>query len=325
MRRASIILSSMATLAVPTAASAQHNHGGHSSPAPAASPAPPASQGDPACPPEHAAMGHCTPRTVQPAPLPTTGAVGTDLPPGNAPAPPLPGDWYADRLYPAGEMEHSRHEMMKENGGQTFGYASLDLEYQARKGHNGYTWDAEFWYGGDINRLTIKTEGEGAFGEGFEGGEAQLLYSRAIGPYFNAQAGVRQDFGPGPDRTYAALGVEGLAPYWFEVDAALFLSDQGDVLGRIGGYYDQRITQRLVLQPAAEMNFALQEVPASRLGSGVTDFELGLRLRYEIVKEFAPYIGVEWNKKLGGTARFAQTDGEDSDVTSFVIGVRTWF
>lgn len=328
MKRAPFALAVLAALAAPTAASAQHNHGQHSQTATAPAPATnvsPAPQSDPACPPEHAAMGHCTPRVVAPAPPITTGAQGTDLPAGNAPAPALPGDWYADRLFPAGEMEHSRHAMMVENGGQTFGYASLDLEYQARKGHDGYTWDAEFWYGGDINRLTVKSEGEGAFGDGFEGGEAQVLYSRAIGPYFNAQAGVRQDFGPGPDRTYATVGVEGLAPYWFELEAAVFLSDQGDVLGRVEGYYDQRITQRLILQPAAELNFALQEVPSSGLGSGVTDFELGLRLRYEIVKEFAPYIGVEWSRKLGGTERFARAAGEEASVTSFVLGVRTWF
>ena len=280
--------------------------------------------GDPACPPEHAAMGHCTPKAVSAAPA-AGGATGTDLPAGDAPAPPPPGDWYADRLFPEAEMDHARHEMMKEGGGQTFGFVSLDLEYQARKGHDGLSWEGEAWYGGDINRLTIKSEGESAIGEGLEEGEAQLLYSRAIGPYFNAQAGIRQDFGPGPDGSYATIGFEGLAPYWFEVGGALFVSDKGDVLARFEGEYDQRITQRLVLQPAAELNFALQDMPASGLGSGLSDIELGLRLRYEIVREFAPYVGVEWTRQFGDTARYARASGEDPNGVSFVMGVRAWF
>ena len=280
---------------------------------------------DPDCPPEHATMGHCTPKAGAMA-EPPAGASGTDLEPGDAPAPAPPGDWYADRVYPAAEMEHSRHEMMKENGAQTIAFISFNLaEYQARKGRDGFRWDGEAWYGGDINRLTIKSEGEGIFGEGIEGAEVQALYSRAIGPYFNAQAGIRQDLGPGPDRTYATIGFEGLAPYWFEVEGALFLSNKGDLLGRLEGYYDQRITQKLILQPMAELNFALQDVPETGTGSGLSDLELGLRLRYEIVKEFAPYVGVEWARKVGDTARFARVAGEDASGVSFVMGIRAWF
>lgn len=291
---------------------------------------PPAS--DPDCPPEHAKMGHCAPKGATAEPMATMegmatgGASGTDLPPGDAPAPAPPGDWYADRVYPKAEMDHSRHDMMKENGGQTIAFISFNLaEYQARKSGDGFRWDGEAWYGGDINRLTLKSEGEGVFGEGIEGAEVQALYSRAIGPYFNAQAGIRQDLGPGPDRTYATVGFEGLAPYWFEVEGALFLSNKGDLLGRLEGYYDQRITQKLILQPMAELNFALQDVPETGTGSGLSDLELGLRLRYEIVKEFAPYVGVEWARKFGDTARFARAAGADANGVSFVMGVRTWF
>ncbi|MBN8845633.1 MAG: copper resistance protein B [Sphingomonadales bacterium] len=288
---------------------------------------------DPACPPEHAAMGHCTPKPAAvppPSPRPSSpapsGAVGTDLPPRDAPAPPVPGDWYADRIFPKGEMDHSRHAMMKESGGLATAFLSFNLaEYQARKGRDGYRWEAEGWYGGDINRVTVKSKGEGAFGEAIESAELQLLYSRAVGAYFNLQAGVRQDLGHGPDRTYAAVGFEGLAPYWFEVEGALFVSNKGDVLGRIEGYYDQRITQKLVLQPMAEVNFAAQDVPESGIGSGLSDMELGLRLRYEVVKEFAPYVGVEWARKFGDTARFARAAGEGVSGTSFVVGVKAWF
>ena len=286
---------------------------------------------DPDCTPEHAKMGHCTPKAADAMSgmenmAGASSTTGTDLPPGDAVAPAPPVDWYADRIYPKGEMEHSRHEMMKENGAQTIAFISFNLaEYQARKGRDGFRWDGEAWYGGDINRLTVKSEGEGVFGEGIESAEVQALYSRAIGPYFNAQAGIRQDLGPGPDRTYATIGFEGLAPYWFEVEGALFLSNKGDLLARLEGYYDQRITQKLILQPMAEMNFALQDVPETGVGSGLSDVELGLRLRYEVVKEFAPYVGVEWARKVGDTARFARAAGEDPSGVSFVMGVRAWF
>ncbi|WP_168452167.1 copper resistance protein B [Sphingopyxis microcysteis] len=304
----------------------EHAAMGHCTPKAAApTPQPPvAPPSDPACSPEHAAMGHCTPRVASPAA--PSGLVGTDLPAGDAPAPPPPSDWYADRLFPKGEMEHSRHAMMLENGAQTTAFLSFNLaEYQARKGRDGYRWDAEGWYGGDINRVIVKSEGEGNFGEAIESAETQLLYSRAVDAYFNLQAGIRQDLGHGPDRTYATVGFEGLAPYWFEVEGALFLSNKGDVSARIEGYYDQRITQKLVLQPMAELNFAAQDVPESGVGSGLSDMELGLRLRYEIVKEFAPYVGVEWARKFGDTARFARAAGEGASATSLVIGVRAWF
>lgn len=347
MMRAAILLTGLSALAFALPAAAQSHHGGHPEPAPAktdadpacspehaamghctlkpaGNPAPPPPTDDPDCPAEHAAMGHCTPKA-----LPTdgpSGATGTDLPAGDAPAPPPPTDWYADRYFSKTEMDHSRHAMMVENGGQKTAFLAINLaEYQARKGRDGFRWEGEGWYGGDINRLTVKSEGEAVFGEGVESAELQLLYSRAIGPYFNAQAGVRQDLGPGPDRTYAVIGFEGLAPYWFETEGALFLSDKGDLLGRIEGSYDQRITQKLILQPMAEVNFALQDVPESAIGSGLSDVELGLRLRYEIVREFAPYVGVEWARKVGDTARFARAHGEDADSVSLVVGVKAWF
>ena len=153
----------------------------------------------------------------------------------------------------------------------------------------------------------------------------QALYSRAVGPYFNLQAGVRHDFQPTPNRTYATIGFEGLAPYMFEVEGAVFLSNKGDLLGRLEGYYDQRITQRLILQPRAELNFAAQDVPENRIGSGLSNAELGLRLRYEIRREFAPYIGVSWDRKVGDTARFSRAAGDDATAKSIVAGVRVWF
>jgi len=304
-------------------------------PAPAASP-PPATDPhaghkmtpQPATPAPDPHAGHDM-SAMQPAAddaMPAHGTGGTALPAGNAPAPAAPDANYADSVWGAEAMTGSRTALRKEHGGGSFSQVMIDLaEYQVRGGKDGFRWSGEAWFGGDINRLVVKTEGEGAFGEGVEDAEVQALYSRAIGPYFNLQAGVRQDIGPGPSRTHAAIGFEGLAPYWFEVEGALFLSDKGDLFARLEGNYDQRITQRLILQPRAEFNFALQDVPGSGIGSGLSDVELGLRLRYEIVREFAPYIGVSWDRRVGGTARYARLAGEDVENTSFVVGVRAWF
>ncbi|RVT91204.1 copper resistance protein B [Sphingomonas crocodyli] len=251
---------------------------------------------------------------------------GTDLPAGNAPAPAAPMDHYADRQFPAADMAAARNAMMRESGGQAMALIMVNIaEVQARKGRDGYRWDAEGWFGGDINRLTIKTEGEGARRDGVEAAEIQALYSRAVGPYFNLQAGVRHDIKPGPSRTYATVGVEGLAPYWFEVEAAAFLSDKGDVMGRLEAYYDQRLTQRLVLQPRVELNLAAQDVRENRIGAGLSSAEMGLRLRYEIARQFAPYVGISYEAKMGQTARYARADGDDPRTTSLVAGVRIWF
>lgn len=258
---------------------------------------------------------------------PAEGAmVGTNLPAGNAPPPPPPTDHAADYVYPPAAMARARQEFRTEQGGQTFYQVLANLaEYQAKKGRDGYRWDGEAWVGGDINRLWLKSEGEGTFGKGAEAAEVQALYSRAIGPYFNLQAGVRHDFKPTPSRTYATVGVEGMAPFFFETEGALFLSTKGDVLARAEGWYDERLTQRLVLQPRLEANFAAQDVPEDRIGSGLSNLELGLRLRYEIRREFAPYLGISYSTRIGRTASFARRDGKDVHATSFVLGIRTWF
>lgn len=276
--------------------------------------------------------GHIMPQS--PAPRPPAdphaghdmGPRGTALPPGNAPAPPAPAPDYADRIYPPGAMAAARRQLRGEHGGGTFSQVTFNLaEVQIRDGRDGYRWDGEAWFGGDINRLTIKTEGEGDFGRSIDDAEVQALYSRAIGPYFNLQAGIRYDFTPNPSRTYATIGFEGLAPYWFDVEGALFLSDGGDMLARLEGYYDQRITQRLILQPRAELNLAAQDVPENGIGAGLSDIELGLRLRYEIAREFAPYVGASYDRKLGDSARFARAGGDGAGGASLVMGVRTWF
>ncbi len=171
----------------------------------------------------------------------------------------------------------------------------------------------------------MKTEIEGDFGRSPEQAEIQALWSHAIDPWFNLQGGVRYDFRPDPERAHLVLGIEGLAPYWFEIDAAAFLSDKGDVTARLEVEYDQRLTQKLILQPRVEFDLSAQDAPEIGLGSGLSNAEAGLRLRYEFVPEFAPYIGVAYDRAFGGTADFRRADGDDVGGWSFLVGVRTWF
>lgn len=256
----------------------------------------------------------------------TPGPTGTDLPAGNAPPPPIQHDRSADRFYGAAAMAEAEERLMRAHGGGTYRQLLVNIaEYQARRGRDGYRWDGEAWIGGDLNRLVIKSEGEGAFRGRIDKADVQAVYSRAIDPYWNLQAGIRQSFQPGPDRPYAVLSVEGLAPYWLEVEGSLFISSKGDLLARAETYYDQRITQRLVLQPRGELNFAAQDVRENQIGSGLSTAELGLRLRYEIRREFAPYVGISWERSVGDSARFARAAGHDVQSRNFVMGVRFWF
>lgn len=188
-----------------------------------------------------------------------------------------------------------------------------------------YVWDMQGWYGGDIQRLWIKTEGEGEQGESPESAELQALFSKRFVPFWDWQIGIRHDFEPRPNRSHAVIGLQGVVPYKFEWDSALFVSEEGDITARIEAEYDLRITQRLVLQPRLELNAAESDVPELGLGSGLNSTELGIRLRYEFKREFAPYIGLSWEKRYGETAELARLEGEDTSVTFFVVGLRAWF
>lgn len=225
------------------------------------------------------------------------------------------------------EMAHSRHELLHMTGGhRQFFFRSDRLEIRAEPGVDVLLWDLDAWYGGRLNKLWIKSEAEYDLDAGrFEEAELQLLWSRAITPYFDAQAGLRHDFAPGGNRTHAVLGVQGLAPYWFEIDAAAFLSNEGELTAGFEAEYDFLLTQRLILQPRAELSWSGQDMPDLETGAGLTSFEAGLRLRYEIVRQFAPYIGVEWTRQLGETADYARAAGEDTESTAIVAGLRVWF
>ena len=232
----------------------------------------------------------------------------------------------ADAIFGTSEMAAARKQMVAESGSMTTHKIIADrLEYRAQDGKDGYIWDVQAWYGGDIDKLWLKSEGEGDFGESPESIEVQALWSHAIGPFFDLQAGVRYDFRPDPERAYLVAGVQGLTPYKFELDAAAFLSDEGDLSARIEAEYDQRITQSLILQPRVEASFSAQDVPEFGIGSGLSSLEAGLRLRYEFAPQFAPYIGVEWERKIGDTADFARLAGEEAETTRMVVGIRAWF
>ncbi len=258
--------------------------------------------------------------------MPGAAPAGTDLPAGSSPPPPVPAERAADAVYGAPAMDMGRHHLDHFHGGQKFGQVMFNIaEAQLRKGRDGFEWDGEGWYGGDIDRLWIKSEGAGEFGRSIEQAEVQALYSRAIGPYFNLQGGLRYDFRPSPSRVYAVAGFEGLAPSFFDVEGALFLSNKGELSARLEGYYDQRITQRLILQPRAELNFSAQNVRELGVGRGLSDAELGLRLRYDIRREFAPYVGVQYRRAFGKTRRYLRDEGEDAGGWSLLTGVRMWF
>lgn len=198
------------------------------------------------------------------------------------------------------------------------------LEVRSDDTSSSLNWEAEGWVGKDLHKLWIKAEGEYS-DDHVEEMELQALYSRAIAPFWDVQLGWRRDIRPTPERDWLAIGVKGLAPYYFDIDAALFIGDSGRTAARLQAEYELMLTQRLILVPEIELNLYGQDDPATGIGSGLSDIEAGLRLRYEIRREFAPYIGVNWTHLYGQTADYAREEGEDIDTFQFVIGIHAWF
>ncbi len=203
------------------------------------------------------------------------------------------------------------------------------LEYAPSGAERPILFDAQGWVGGDYNRLWVKAEGDIATTESTGDFEAQLLYSRFVARYWDFQAGLRFDsrFGGGGDasRALLVLGFQGLAPYWFELEPALFVSQDGDVSARLTASYDLLFSQRLIVVPDFEIGAAVQDVPELGIGSGFNDLELGIRARYEIVREFAPYVGFSWITLLGKTADLARSQGQPASDGRLVVGVRAWY
>jgi len=207
----------------------------------------------------------------------------------------------------------------------TLGMLMID-QLKQRKGDNDNSQilDGQAWLGKDLQKLWLKFDVERSSGE-TEEMELQALYSKAIAPLWDVQVGVRQDFQPTPSRTWAVIGLQGLAPYFFEVDAALFVDGSNRSAFRFQAEYEMLLTQRLILTPEFEFNLYGQNDRELGTGSGLSDFEAGLRLRYEVRREFAPYIGVNWGKRFGNSADFARDEGEDTDEVQWVVGLRAWF
>ena len=207
----------------------------------------------------------------------------------------------------------------------TFGMFAFDrLEHAAGDGSSATAWSAQGWLGGDMDKVFFRSEGVRENGA-FEHADAELSWSHAIAPFWDGQIGVRRDFGRGPDRTWAAFGVQGLAPYWFELAATAYVGGQGRTALRLEAEYEALLTQRWVLQPRFELNAYGKADPAAQVGAGLSDAALGLRLRYEVRREFAPYVGVEWSRRFGRSADFARADGESAGQLQWVAGLRFWF
>jgi len=224
---------------------------------------------------------------------------------------------------PQNQLPHQTYEqmveMMRMDDTTRYGRVTVDqLEWQ-NADHADIAWDMQAYYGGDYHKLWLKTEG--AHEQDADEVRVEALWNRIVSPWWSAQAGLRQDFGDAPSRTWLALGIEGLAPQWFDVEAAIYLGGEGRTALRAEVSYDLLLTQRLVLQPQIEADVYGKDDPERGIGSGLSDIEAGLRLRYEIRRELAPYVGVHWVRRFGETADLA---GDDSD-TRFVAGVRVWF
>lgn len=209
---------------------------------------------------------------------------------------------------------------------RAFNYKVLfdQLEWQYIHGAHGLRWDNKSWFGGDVHRLWIKSEGEAVDGV-LDETELKAFYGRAISPWWDLMVGLRQEFRPSPAHTWLAVGLHGLAPQWFEVEATAYVGPRGHTAVRVEAEYDLLLTNRLVLQPLVELTVTGKADPDRSLAAGLSTGEVGFRLRYEVRREAAPYVGLVWHRKLFGTADFARADGREVGGWHVVAGLRTWF
>lgn len=296
MRGWSIILAVGALTAVPAPAFAQHE--GHTITEPVPPPADP-----------HA--GHTAP-VLAPA---TPGPVDEQAWPENA----------ADAIWGESVMAGARQHFYGDHTMVSQKIAVEQLEVLSGDGPLRWQADAEAWRGTDLDKVWLKFEGEGNTDEGPDDTELQALWSHAIDPWFDLQTGVRQDFRPGRDRTHLAVGLRGLAPYWIEVDSAVFLSTRGEVTARIQAEHAVRVTQRLMLRPRVELEASAQSMPDLATGSGLTFLTAGARAGYRITPTVEPYVGVEWQQALGETRRLHQAESADPGSARAVAGLRFVF
>lgn len=230
----------------------------------------------------------------------------------------------ADPVTPRPPEDTSGPTSMPVSDDMIFYQVLLDqVEYTHSSQGSGMAWDVQGWVGRDYNRLWVKSEGA-RLGGHTEDGRLELLWSKPVAAFWDLQAGVRHDFGGGPTRNWLAFGVEGIAPYMFDLEATAYAGNSRAAL-RLDGKYELALTQRTWLTPRVEANLYSRADPERGLGAGLTDVSFGLRLRHEFRREFAPYVGVEWNHRFGGTADQARAAGELVTDRKWVAGVRVWF
>jgi copper resistance protein B len=197
-----------------------------------------------------------------------------------------------------------------------------ELEWRDAE-HSALAWDAAAWYGGDYDKVWIESEGEHA--DDATHSRTELAWDRIVSRWWSTRLGLRHDSGGGPARQWAAFGVAGLAPGFIEIEASAYVGEGGRTALRFIADYDLLLTQRLVLHPELELNAYGREDPARLIGSGISDLTLGLRLRYELRREIAPYAGIVWVRRIGESADFARAAGAETNEASIVAGLRVWF
>jgi copper resistance protein B len=200
-----------------------------------------------------------------------------------------------------------------------------ELEGRFNGGNTEFRWEGQGWVGTDYDKLWIKSEGTLQSNGTLDDGQHQFLYGRAVTTYFDLQGGLRSDIDSRPTRNWAAFGIQGLAPYFFDLELTGYVSGEGHLAGKLEASYDLLLTQRLILQPQIEVNLYSKADPARLVGAGFSDIDTGLRLRYEFTRNFAPYLGVVYEGKFGQTAGYARRVGESTGDFRFVFGVRAWF
>ena len=310
------LLGALSLAAATSQAQEAMNHSGHAGHTPAG-PAPAEQHGQGHTQPDHGMMDHGAmdhSGHAMPHPPPT------GIPPGEATRPPVPTLSPADIQAAFPDLpEHGMHQ-----GSSHFMFVADELEWQDADAGSTLAWDLSGWAGGDIDRLAFRSEGERTNGH-TEEAELQLLWSHAIGPWWETVAGVRQDFEPGSPQTWAAFGVQGMPLYGLETEATAFIGEGGQSALRLEAEYDMLLTQRWVLQPTAELNLHGRTDESRGVGSGLSDASVGLRLRYEISRQFAPYVGVSWSRAYGNSAELLRAEDEDTSEARLVAGIRFWF
>lgn len=232
----------------------------------------------------------------------------------------------ADAIWGEAAMEESRNALIHHHGRMPTDALEIHrFEHQSGDDEDVILLDAEYWYGRDEDKFVLKTEAEFSIDhDEFEELQVEALWSHAISPYMDLQTGIRHDFEPG-GLSHVALGLDGILPYRFDMDGAFYLSEDGDLTADIELEYELMLTQRLHILPRAELGWSAQEVASLDMGEGFTSGQFGVRLAYDVVREFAPYIGVEWQGSFGETEDILSAAGADTEQTVFVIGFHAWY